>query len=330
LIRYRPFLNSDPPAITEIWRSQPQQRGLMQPMTPQVFERLVLSKQYFDRHGFVVAVDGERPVGFSHAGFGASDDGSAISTESGVTCMLMVAPHADQFAIAAELLARSEAYLCGRGARTLYGGGMHPLNPFYLGLYGGSELPGVLLSDTRLLQLFQSAGYAEINRCLVLQRNLSDFRPVVDRGQMQVRRQYQIDATLDLPTANWWQACTIGQIDGTLFKLRPRAGGPICGQVSYWDMQPLAGSWGVQAMGMFQVEIPEPQRRQRLATFLIGETLRQMQLQGVTLVEAQVKQSNTAALALYKKLGFQQVDQGLVLRKMTGPTILPKIENPPG
>ncbi len=321
MIRYRPFLNTDPPAIAEIWCSQPQQRGLLQPMTPQIFERHILSKLYFDRHGFIVAVDGDRPVGFAHAGFGPNGEGSAISTEAGVTCLVLVSPHAEQTTIAAELLSQSELYLRGRGARTLYGGGMHPLDPFYLGLYGGSELPGVLASDTRQLELFQSAGYVETNRCLVLQRNLANFRPVVDRVQQQIRRQFQTDATLDLPTANWWQACTIGQIDGAQFMVRPRAGGPVCAQVIYWDMQPLAGSWGVQAMGMFRVEVPEPRRRQRLATFLISETLRQMQLQGVTLVEAQVTESNAAAIALFKRLGFEQVDQGVVLRKAVSESV---------
>ena len=79
MIRYRPFLNHDPPAIAEIWRSQPPQRGLVQPMSPQLFEHLVLSKSYFDRFGLMLAVEGDHPIGFVHAGFGPSSKLSAIS-----------------------------------------------------------------------------------------------------------------------------------------------------------------------------------------------------------------------------------------------------------
>ena len=76
----------------------------MQPMSPSVLETFVLAKPYFDRHGLILAVDDDRPVGFVHAGFGPCDDGSKISTELGVTCMLMTVPHPEQDAIAQQTL----------------------------------------------------------------------------------------------------------------------------------------------------------------------------------------------------------------------------------
>jgi ribosomal protein S18 acetylase RimI-like enzyme len=65
------------------------------------------------------------------------------------------------------------------------------------------------------------------------------------------------------------------------------------------------------------LEIDESERRQGLATFLLGEGLRQSHRHGATLVEAQAMQHNTAALSLYRKLGFEEVDQGVVFRKET-------------
>jgi hypothetical protein len=64
LITFRTFRNSDPPRLAELWRSQPPQRGLMQPMSAGLFERLVLSKPYFDRDGLILAVNDDRIVGF--------------------------------------------------------------------------------------------------------------------------------------------------------------------------------------------------------------------------------------------------------------------------
>src|SRR6476469_711267 len=71
LIRYRPFENRDPPGLAEIWRTQRPIRGRMQAVTPQVLEKHVFAKPWFDRHGLIVACDGPRLVGFAHAGFGA-------------------------------------------------------------------------------------------------------------------------------------------------------------------------------------------------------------------------------------------------------------------
>lgn len=314
-IRYRPFLNSDPPALAEIWHSHPPTRGLIQSTTPAVLERLVFSKPYFDRQGFIVAEEDGQAIGFVHAGFGCCDDGSALSTQCGATCMLMVAPHVDRAEIAVELLAQSENYLQRGGATTLYGGSTYPVDPFYQGLYGGSELSGVLASDAPWVQLFLDAGYREAERYSILQRKLTGFRPPVNRQQMQLRRRYNIESQQDPPEPDWWRACTYGQTDRTQFTLCPRDGTTASGSVTFWDMEPLASSWGIHAAGLIQLEIEPSLRRQGLATFLVGESLRQIGAVGVTLAEVHIMQSNEAALGLYKKLGFEQIDQGIMLRK---------------
>ena len=55
--------------------------------------------------------------------------------------------------------------------------GVGQLNGFYLGLYGGSELPGTLDSSKPAQQLFLGAGYQEIDRTIVLHRETATFRP---------------------------------------------------------------------------------------------------------------------------------------------------------
>ncbi len=290
-------------------------RGLAQPMSTSLLENLVFWKPYFDREGLIVAVEDDRLVGFVHAGFGPNEQRDSCSVELGVTCLLMTPPHAERETIATELLARSERYLRERGGRVLYGGGIRPLDPYYLGLYGGSELPGILASDTLGQEVFRRGGYREIDRCIVLQRELAGFRPEVDRCPMQVRRRYNVEAVFDPLAADWWEACTVGQTERTRFDLVPRSGGPAVGHATFWSMEPLSSCWGVHAMGLSELDIDESLRRQGLATFLVGEALRQVQTHGVTLVEVQAMQHNTAALGLYRKTGFQQVDEGVVFRK---------------
>jgi len=315
LIRYRPFLNHDLPAIAEIWRSQPPQRGLMQPLTPQIFEQHVLSKTYFDRLGLILAFDDKRPMGFVHAGFGPRNDKATLGSERGCICLLQVVPAGNSAQVASELLTLGEQHLLARGVKEIFGGPSPAADPFYLGLSGGSRQLGVLSSDRATSALFRAAAYVESQSTIVLQRGLAGFRAPVDRRQMQLRRQYQVETVFDPVPLNWWEACLWGETERTRFTLVDRAKSTTSGFMTFWTMQPLAGSWGVQAAGLSQLEVIITGRRQGLATFLLGESFRQLQAQGVTLVEVQIPQDNAAALGLYLKLGFEEVDRATVFRK---------------
>ncbi len=222
LIQFRLFRNSDAPLIAEVWRSQPQQRGLAQPMSAAMFEELVLTKSVFDREGLILACDDGTPLGFVHAGFGPSSDLTHSSGESGVISMLMLRSPDEHTGLAAELLTQGEAYLHRRGAGTIWAGGIARRDPFYLGLYGGSECCGILNSDPRSQQLFLSQGYQEVSRTLILHRDLARFRPVVDRNQMQIRRRMSLHAIEDPKPLHWWDACTLCPYEQTRFELQAR------------------------------------------------------------------------------------------------------------
>jgi ribosomal protein S18 acetylase RimI-like enzyme len=315
LIGYRSFLNSDPPHLAEIWRTRAGLRAYAQPMTTALFERMVLAKPYFDRHGLIVATDDGRVVGFGHAGFGPTDDESALSRDLGAAILVIVAPHAQEPAIAAELIVRCEAYLGSRGAKVLYGGGIRPLNAFYVGLYGGSELPGILDSDAPQQGFFRSANYRQIDRTLVLHRELTGFRPVVDRQQIQVRRRAQVEYHVDPPPRSWWDACTLGEFTRLEYQLRLREETHPVAAATLVEMETFGHAWGVRAAGLIDVHVVQSHRREGFALFLLGEVLRQAAEQGIGLVEVQTMEQNTPALALYRKLGFHQVDSGAVFRK---------------
>lgn len=309
MIRYRPFRNSDPPALAAIWRSEPPLRGLMQPMSAVVLDRRVLSKIYFDRDGLVVADKNNSPVGFVHAGFGPNEDRTNLAYERGVTCLFMAVPDVDWKQVASALLRQSEEYLLEQGAKFLYAGGMPCHTPYYFGLYGGSQVRGILESDSRRYNILRAAGYEVDQVSLILQRSLIGFRPPVDRRQMTARRNYLIEPLLDTSVGNWWEACTLGDLDRTCFRLIEKEGGDVCGQTIYWDIEPLASSWGVNAVGLLDLKINESKRRLGLATFLLSESLRSLQAQGITLAEAQISSDNEAALRLFHKLGFSEVDR---------------------
>ncbi|MGD0899905.1 MAG: GNAT family N-acetyltransferase [Thermoguttaceae bacterium] len=317
MLTYRAFRNTDPPAICSIWRSRGGQARLFQPVSTDLLEQHVYAKLYFDYPGLILAWEGGQAVGFAHAGFGSTDTGDGVSTELGTTYVVLTRPDCDEAAIARGLLERCEDYLRRRGAKVLYGGGIQPLSSFYLGLYGGSDLPGVLESDVVAQGVYASAGYREIDRTILLQRDLSTFEATVDRRQMQIRRQMLVEIVVDPPSRNWWEACTLGAFDLIRLEIVPRSGGPAVAAATFRDMDLLPVTARPKSLGLIDVWVEESFRRRGVAMFLLGEAFRHFFHEGVTTIEIQTMQHNVAALGLYHKLGFQQVAHGSVLRKET-------------
>jgi GNAT superfamily N-acetyltransferase len=287
----------------------------MQPVSPDLVEQLIFAKLYFDYGGLIFAFQDDTPVGFAHAAFGPNEQMSAISFDLGVTSIVLVRPDCAEAEVAAGLLDRCEQYLRSRGAKVLYGGGMQPLNPFYLGLYGGSELPGLLDSDLVARHLFLSHGYKETGRTKITQVNLTSFEAVIDRSQMQIRRQMLVEETIDSPTRTWWEACTLGEFDLTRFEMVPRVGGPPVASATFRSMEPTGTNTSGRQSGLIEFYVDPAYRRRGYAVFLLSEVFRQFLRQGITHIEAQAMESNLPAISLYQKLGFKPIGEGCVFRK---------------
>lgn len=315
MIRYRPFLNTDPPALADIWRSQPPLRGRLQPFPPSLWEELVLAKPYFERAGLILAVEGARPIGFVHAGFGANEHLSGIDRSHGVICMLVVLPHDRQLEIATELVAAAEDYLHRGGATRIRAGGAYPDNPYYLGIYGGSGQVGWLASDAWLGGVFRGLGYTDVTQFILWQLTTASFQPIVDRTQQLVRRQYRAMLEQDPPTTNWWRACTWGHVDRTRFDVLARAGGAPLASAWFWDMQPLATSWGVNAMGLARLQDTPEARRLGLTSFLLAEAIQEFRKQSVSLIEFHTLAADPEFCSILTKLGAKPYDQGVVMEK---------------
>lgn len=314
MIEIRCFRNADPPRLADVWRAADLGPGAMQPMTASLLEASVFSKPYFDREGLLVAADADRVVGFAHAAFGPNASRSGVETRVGTTLLVAVVPHPLQAAIGAALLRGCEDYLQRRGATTILGGGSADLRSFYLGLYGGSDLPGVLDSSVGMRRLFEQAGYDVADRIAVMRRSLDGFRPPVNRLQVAIRRSTVLRA-IDEPTRRtWWEAATTTGLALRRYELLGQAD-ELLGCASFWDMQPLAGAWGVAAAGLLDVEIEGPRRREGLAHYLVAEALHDLAQEGVSLVETHAPVSNTAAVSLFAKLGFDVAEHGTVFRK---------------
>jgi GNAT superfamily N-acetyltransferase len=315
MLTYRTFRNMDPPALAALWRSRAEQPGLRQPISPDLLEQLVFAKLYFDCEGLILAFDEGRPVGFAHAGFGPSEDARWISTESGATCMVLVEPGCDEAQAAAGLVERCEDYLDRRGAKVFYGGGLFPSAPFYVGLYGGSELPGILDSDTVARAVFADRGYREVERTTLLDRELNEFKSLEDRRQMQIRRQMTVEVATDAPASSWWEASIFGDFELTRFAVTPRGGRAPVATAAFRSMTPGGLTAAMPSVGLIGLSVDAAYRRRGMAMFLLREAFRHFLQQGIAHIEAQTRENDPIARGISQKLGFQPIAEGGVWRK---------------
>lgn len=315
MIEYRSFLNTDLPGVVKVWRQQRPHRAFSQSMFNDLFERLVLSKPIFDPKGLIVALQNDVIVGFVHCSFGPTEDRQDLDQSNGILSILLTAPGPQKAEVCQGLIECAERYLKGQGSERVVTGTVFPASPFYLGLYGGSNVPGILSVHKGVIRILESMGYRRHSEILVMQRHLQGFRAVLDRKLTLIGRSFRIEQDQDPIAQNWWEACTLGNTNRSVFRLIERRSEAQRGSICYWDVEPLARNWGVQAMGLFDLRIDRDLRQESKGTYLVSESLRCMQMNGITLVEAQVEDDNVAAKALFEKLGFEVIDKGVVLEK---------------
>ena len=64
-----------------------------------------------------------------------------------------------------------------RGAEVIYAGGQSPLNPFYWGVYGGSEWSGILSAHETFGRGVVAAGFEPVSTTVLMEADLSAPEP---------------------------------------------------------------------------------------------------------------------------------------------------------
>jgi ribosomal protein S18 acetylase RimI-like enzyme len=319
--QYRTFRNTDPPGLMEVWNQAFKGRGAVPLTHASLLESHVFAKPYFDPAGLIIAHDGGRVIGFCHGGFGPNADESGLALEKGVVALVAVAPAYQRQGVGSELLRRCEDYLRGRGARVLYGGSTTDWNPFYEGLYGGSESAGFLASDPAAAPFLERHGYRPWKVYPVLQRRLAGSVSIADGRFAGLRRRFELGVSPRRGVSSWWRECVLGPLELIDFRLEEKVNGNVAARLSVWEMEGYGRLWGESAVGLVELEVRPDLRRQGLARFLLAQTFRYLQDQYFSLVEAEVAEDDEAACGAFRGVGFAQVDTGHIYRKEPpGPT----------
>ena len=322
-IVFRPFLNTDPPLLVQVWNQQPSFRGLATNLNSQLLELHVFSKPYFERDGLLLALQGtganQRAVGFIHCSFDVRADLGDLDFETGVISQLRVVDCERRAFVEDQLIQLGLNYLKKRQAVRCYFGGRFPQAPFYLGLYGGSRIPGVMAGDRHVQDALVRNGFEVERTIAILERQLDrTVKAPGGRQQLSVRRNYLVNAISDPIEQSWWECCTLGLSERDRFQVARKKDNHVDGKVSYWDMQPLSSIMPDNYRGLYDLVVNRDGQRQGLATHLVCESLKRLAANGATMVEAQTDLANIAAIRLFEKLEFVMVEQAQSMVKRLG------------
>jgi ribosomal protein S18 acetylase RimI-like enzyme len=316
--RFRPFCNFDPPALLKLWNQGVPERGTARPLRVHELDTHAFGTVNFDSAGLIVAERDGRIVGFVHAGFGpdlpiASARPFELSHEIGTLAMMAVEPKLDDPALVSGLIFEAEDYLQARGAKVIYAGSLFPLNPFYWGLYGGSEGSGVLSGHESFRRALAELGYEAVSTTVLLEADLTVPESRDPRGAL-VRRQTQLEFLDDAMPSHWWEGAALGEFQVMRARLLSRNDGTELAHADTWDMGWFGRLDGRARIGLINLEVAQGHRRKGYGRFLVSEIFRRARENLVSLVAVQTASTNQPAVGLYTRMGFQPVDQTTLYR----------------
>lgn len=264
-----------------------------------------------------VSGDNEHVVGFAHAGFGPREPNGPSHRRDfsmGTVAMLLTEPGRDDPELEIGLFRAAESYLMGRGASVIYAGGQAPLDPFYRGLYGGSEFAGILDSHTTFIRAAGRAGYQPVAKTILLEADLSHPEPRDPKAPL-LRRQSRVEISDDARLPGWWDAQALGLFRPSRFQLIERALNVPIATAWTWE---IAGGYGVgdgrSRTGLIDLEVAPNYRRKGFGRHFVAEIMRRVREQSTDVLSTQTSAENLPALGLYHSLGFEPVDSSTLYR----------------
>jgi ribosomal protein S18 acetylase RimI-like enzyme len=318
LAHIRPFRNDDIPHLADLWNHGMPRGPAIVPVEAHELDAVLFSRIDFRRADLLVAESPDgRLAGFAHVGLGPVDPAGPshlLDPGLGSLLLLVVDPTPDADQVADALVAAAVGRLRDLGSKVLYAGGMYPLNPFYWGLYGGSEFAGIPDDHPDFQAAVARAGFQPVATTEHFDYPLADLPPPPpDPRLIVLRRQTRLEVVDDTLLLRWWDALAIGSSRPSLYRLVDRQGTELA-RATTWEMLGFERVDGLARVGLLDVVVPTPFRRKGHAKLLLLELLRHLKSQHVEAVSVQTGAENLPALALYRSLGFQPAGRSRLYR----------------
>lgn len=322
-LRIRPFLNTDLPALCELWNVYHRDQVLGIPLDLERMELFVQAKPYFDREQLLVCVRSGEPVGFAQ--LCPIPDvllENADRSRMGIAA-LCTQPGEDESDIAAQLLMAAEEYCRSQAVASCWFRPALPFCSYYVGLGPADSLAGVLSGEAKLCQWLSQAGYKPAIPTTVWELDLLSFQAPADRIQMLVRRRSYVEKQLQEPLMPWWQSCVLGHAEVTAFHLTDRVAMKILQEVVMWSIGPslrphpesVVWLWP-PSMEYLPADSPVEISASDRLLFLLAESLRELQAEQVDTVRAITHAESNDLHRVLNRLGFKASESGIVFERL--------------
>lgn len=315
MIRTRPFRNTDVVEIVALWNRYMTGPCVAAPLSNSEFEQFVLSRPYFEAAGMILAFDEATGAaeGFVHCGFGPRDpsvDCWSFDKTLGTIALICCGDRAD---VAETLIEAGKAWLRSEGSKVIYAGGRFPLNPFYWGLYGGSEFSGVLASQAFLHPVIAGQGFRKVAESTLYEFDLTRPEPRHVSNSILKRDSRFVLQEDDLAGTSW-TALALESFRTISLKITDKAGAKRIASAVIWPMALYGRRDAEPRIGLIDVFVEDDYRRKGYGRLLLTEAIKCSAELGFRRLCVQTDASNAPADAMYRRLGFEAVQSAFLYR----------------
>lgn len=309
MFQIRPFRNTDVAGIVSVWNEQLHGLNLASPLSSNEFEVLVLSKPYFDGKDLLVATDqtSGKIVGFVHCGFGPSDPLTFcqdLDVSMGTIAMLCCKPDHE---LENTLIRSAINHLKSSGSQVIYAGGRYPLNPFYWGIYGGSEFSGFLQSHQNIHPALLRNSFFETASSVMLEYNLAKNEPRHLKNTILKRESRLLILEDENPKCKW-TTLAIEIFHPMMIYISDKNEVQSIAHSTLWPMSLFGRSAQQSRIGLIDVWVDQEQRRRGFGRLIITEVIKCAMELSYDILCVQTDATNEGALKLYESLGFQRTE----------------------
>ena len=310
----RSFCNTDIPSLCSVWNEH--YGELAPPLNGLRLEFFSLAKPYFDNSQVLVAEEESNIVGFLHYGPTSDNSGNEACDTSVAIFALCVLKLPNEDEVAAALLRSFQQEVERQQIATCRFRPSLPDCAFYLGLGPADSIAGATTQEVRLCKWLANAGFAPHNPTCLWELSLSEFKPPIDRMQIQIRRAAAVNQQLDEPVLPWWQACVLGHTEPTKFQLIHRLEKRVLCDALFWSLshelqtEPRSVIWLWPKNFSADETVTDDH-----ITFLLAESFRQFQVERLDLVRTAVFANDDENTATLRKLGFHPVSNGMIFER---------------
>jgi len=279
-------------------------------------KRRVLDQPGFDQRGVLVAGERGRVAGFVHFGPRLDWDGNSRwgprSHDEGHIYAL-VAPETDRSLIA-ELLGVAEQRLDAEGARRilLAPSWVYGVQPFYNGIAGGYEMPGLNATRAGVIELAQASGFSIAAEYGTPEIDLSGPEPL--------KRLAQVAAELRAQASAWGLQLQARVIEERYFPTRTLIelgrGSEVVATAAYGLWPEYLRHYRRRLYGLTSVRVAAQWRGKGLGKLIMVEAMEAARRDGAEGVHLHVWRGNEVAWTLYHRaLGFTAGHTWVTLEK---------------